>query len=127
MTDILHVERSLQALHPAMLPLANELANLMAKDTILRVYETFRTPARQAHVLATAASHAKPWSSAHQYGLAMDFAGFRNGGWSWKVEDRCWDVLHERARKIGLLAPIPWDLGHIQHPLFSKLKSIGLT
>jgi len=113
-----NIRRQLDEYHlqPTLLPLAKKLAAAMEADTILRVFETYRTPERQAHVFTTGASHARPWQSAHQYGYALDFAGFKNGAWTWDVDARCWEVLHHRAAELGLLTPISWDLGHVQHP-----------
>lgn len=97
---------------------------------ILRPFEGFRTPARQ-HKLLTVDKTTKvgPWKSAHQYGLAVDFAGVRMeenrlipGTWTWNLPDEVWGDLQIQASKFSLRVPISWDKGHVEHPMFADLK-----
>ena len=91
-------------------------------------FEGYRTPIRQEYLLAVRkTTKAGPWESAHQYGLAVDFAcrvidkyGL-GAGWSWP-EDAPWQVLKNLARANGLDIPIEWDRGHVQHPLWLQFR-----
>ena len=97
-----------------------------------KVFETFRSPARQLHLRAEGRSKAGPWQSAHQYGLAVDFVPFLNDdlarrlnrprGWHWpEVTDEAWEILKEEAAQAGLVRPISWDKPHVEHPDFDDL------
>jgi len=100
------------------------------KKFVLVPFEGFRHPARQEHLFAGGeVTKARPWESAHQYGLAVDFAGRwiddddRIGGWFWASPDHAaWRELKRRAAIDGLEVPISWDHGHVQHPLFAEVK-----
>lgn len=92
-------------------------------------FEGYRTPVRQEYLLTIGkATKAGPWESAHQYGLAVDFACRvvdKNGlgaGWSWP-EDAPWPVLKQMARAAGLDIPIERDRGHVQHPLWLQFRT----
>ena len=89
---------------------------LAAAGSPLRVFETYRHPARQWYLYNQKASKAQAWQSAHQYGLAADFAGHINDHWTWDLPERVWQQLTEMANDVKLARPITWDLGHIQHP-----------
>jgi len=91
-------------------------------------FEGYRSPVRQMHLLTVdKTTKAGPWESAHQYGLAVDFAcrvidkyGL-GAGWSCP-EDAPWQVLKSLARANGLDIPIEWDRGHVQHPLWLQFR-----
>ena len=91
-------------------------------------FEGLRLPDRQ-HYLRTVMKTTKagPWQSAHQYGLAVDFAVvsyLRRGKqvWSWEAEAP-WADLKSLANVYGLSVPIQWDKGHVEHPMFYELKA----
>jgi len=86
-------------------------------------FKIYRTPQRQVEMLRTGKSKAGPWSSAHQYGLAVDFVPYIRGSWSWTVPLTTWDHLREQAHKVGLLNDIEWDRAHVEHPAFAKLRA----
>lgn len=92
-------------------------------------FEGFRHPERQYHLLTVdKTTKAGPWKSAHQYGLAVDFAGHRVGPdgrekWTWDLPTKAWDKLRDEATACGLRRPIDWDLGHIEAPQFQHIKS----
>ena len=122
------IDRDLDHLHPAMARRVRGLiARLEAEGVPMRVFETYRDPDRQAHLeLEGSASKAGAFQSAHQYGLAADFAMFHphgaHGEWSWPPADApIWDRLHACAYDAGLTAPISWDPGHISWPDWRKL------
>lgn len=105
-----------------------------SKKFILRPFEGFRSAVRQQHLFAGGkVTKARPWQSAHQYGLAVDFAGVRvemNGNivpnsWFWPASTHpCWMELKRLAIAEGLDVPIAWDIGHVEHPVFPLLKSL---
>ncbi|ODN70166.1 Exo-glucosaminidase LytG precursor [Methylobrevis pamukkalensis] len=87
------------------------------------MFESFRTPERQAELYAQGRSKpgkivtkAKPWQSFHQYGCAADFVLHVDGKWSWETSGslrRSWERLHEIGRANGL-EPLSWELPHLQ-------------
>lgn len=85
--------------------------------TLFLVFETYRTPMRQAWLKKTTrATKADAWQSTHQLGLAADFVPFVDGKWSWS-DDEDWHFLDCAAAACGLVRPIRWDRPHIEHPL----------
>jgi peptidoglycan L-alanyl-D-glutamate endopeptidase CwlK len=88
-----------------------------------KVFEGFRSPQRQQFLYDQGrtrpggiVTHAGPWSSIHQYGLAADFVLFENGSWSWDssgAKRSWWNRLHELARVNGL-EPLSWEAPHLQ-------------
>lgn len=111
------IDRNPDHLHPAMRNLVRKLAMDIGAHG-LALFETYRDPARQAEVLKAGRSKARPFESAHQYGLAADFA-FQDdeGDWSWPdVNRREWALLHAKAERVGLHCPIEWDPGHVELP-----------
>lgn len=96
----------------------------------LYAFEGYRHPIRQYHLLTVdKTTKARPWQSAHQYGLAVDFAGrmIHEGelvrDWFWpNVTHHCWDDLKREARRVDLDVPISWDYGHVEHPLFREAR-----
>jgi len=95
-----------------------------------RPFEGFRHPMRQLYLFhETKSTKAGPWESAHQYGLAVDFAvwvakddGSSQGFWTWP-NDAPWIRLAEMARMYGLDVPIEWDRGHVEHPMFKWFRN----
>jgi peptidoglycan LD-endopeptidase CwlK len=93
--------------------------------TLLEVYESVRTPVRQANLYARGRvpgqgeegktiTRAKAWQSLHQYGLAVDLVFRRNGVWSWNAPTpRQWDRYQELARVQGL-EPLSFEKPHVQ-------------
>lgn len=91
-------------------------------------FEGYRSPERQHYLFATGKStKARPWQSAHQYGLAVDFAVRvykpNSAAWAWLPEFP-WHKLKAMAAIAGLRIPIKWDQGHVQHPAFQQFKII---
>lgn len=125
-------DSALASIHPKAYTSFRGLADQLAKDflsgktdSLFRPFETYRHPARQQHLYGGKTTKARAWQSAHQYGLAVDFVAFRDNNWTWKpTED--WDYLKTAAERVGLTRPLDWDLGHIQHPLWERLKLLVL-
>lgn len=106
-------------LHPVMrLPAANLIALCSRKtDLPFRLYEGYRTPERQNELYAQkpVVTRARGWTSAHQFGLAIDMVGWVNNQWSWE-EQLPWELLKEAGESVGLLRPLVWDKVHFEHP-----------
>ena len=93
------------------------------------LFEGFRSPQRQIDVLAAGRSKARPWQSAHQYGLAIDVVpravrrddGSVKEGWTW-TEGTSWSLLHLVAREFGWRPSISWDKPHLEHPIWQEIK-----
>ncbi|MBL9180983.1 MAG: D-alanyl-D-alanine carboxypeptidase family protein [Verrucomicrobiaceae bacterium] len=111
-------------LHPVVRQkVAQVLAQLEAEGIPLRVFESYRTPTRQAHLYAQGrtrsgnkVTNAEAWESYHQYGLAVDLVFFENGEWHWgknQQHSRMYDRMHQIARSAGL-EPLSWETPHIQ-------------
>lgn len=85
----------------------------------LQPFEGYRTADRQAMLLRQGATKAGPWRSAHQWGMAVDFAVVdqEDVSWHWPDPDsKVWRELYHAAHDIGLVIPIKWDKGHVQSP-----------
>lgn len=101
--------------------------------TWFRPFEGYRAPERQLEMLRNKTSKALPFQSAHQYGLAVDYVGFRaekparlqmptgSGIWSWDIAQD-WDYLDKAATRQGLERSISWDRPHIEHPLWNRIR-----
>lgn len=102
--------------------------SLGGKQCFFRPYEGFRHPMRQLYLVTeTKSTKARPWESAHQYGLAIDFAVWVDQGddkFTWNWDDKApWGELKTLARRFFLDVPIEWDRGHVQHPLFDSFRA----
>lgn len=96
---------------------------LQAEGIPFRIFEAFRYPERQADLYAQGrtkpgniVTYAKPWSSYHQYGLAVDFVLFIDGKWSWETQGNkaaWWKRLHQLGTQEGLMA-LQFELPHLQ-------------
>jgi peptidoglycan L-alanyl-D-glutamate endopeptidase CwlK len=123
--DVEKVDRDLSKLHPVMRKAAEKLQKAMDDEGIpLKAFEAYREPERQAHLYAkgrttggSIVTNAKPWESYHQYGLAVDFVRFENGGWNWNdstlEQKEQWKRFHELASAIGL-EPLSFEKPHVQ-------------
>ena len=83
----------------------------------------------QISLMKRGVSKAKPWQSAHNYGLAVDFVGWNlSAGWNWLPADHNdWKVIGDIANNLGLLRPIAWDKPHVEHPLWTSIKERLVT
>lgn len=109
-----------------------------------KAFEGYRSPQRQLELYQTTrgdgtrVTHAKPFQSAHQYGLAMDFVPFvvrdprhvketaqetTQGSWKWDVENDAWDWFDKQVAKAGLFRAIQWDRPHVTHLLWEQMKN----
>ncbi|WP_207538265.1 D-alanyl-D-alanine carboxypeptidase family protein [Sabulicella rubraurantiaca] len=119
----------LAKLHPEMRQrLAKLQEALHAQSVPMRVFEAFRAPERQQHLYAKGrdaqgrivgrvVTHAKPFESYHQYGLAVDMVIDMPGVNPWEDRTpeaaRWWQAFHDLARDQGL-EPLSFEKPHIQ-------------
>ncbi len=94
--------------------------------TCFGMFETYRSPARQAFCRRMGTSKADPFESPHQYGLAVDFVPYwlaegTQKHWNWD-EDNDFEFLRDAAKKFGMDVPISWDRCHVEHPLWWHIK-----
>jgi peptidoglycan LD-endopeptidase CwlK len=118
--------RSLDDLHPALAEKAKKLIALCKAEGIdLRVTSTLRTFAEQAELYAQGrtkpgkvVTRAKPGSSWHQFGCAVDICPFKGGKPDW--ESPHWNKIGAIGKKLGLLWGGDWlrpDRPHFEyHP-----------
>jgi len=86
-----------------------------------KIFEGWRHPYRQNYLLLTKkTTRVGPFFSAHQFGLAVDFAGYieQSKTFTWAIKSHEWGLLKQEAQRAGLQVPITWDPGHVQHPLW---------
>lgn len=117
------------ALHPKFQGVVRDLSEALFLDyetgrtkTLFKVFETFRTPERQAHLLTEGTTKAGPFESSHAFGLGVDIVPFVDGVWRWDVPLVEWEYMRKKANSFGLLTPYKWDLAHIDHPDWPKLQ-----
>lgn len=132
------VYNDITLLHPKMRGPVKRLADYLIDSyetgrtkTRFEIFETFRSPLRQAYLAEKGASKAGPFESAHQFGLACDFVAYLSqaeasafgakAGWSWD-DAHDWDYLKKAADLHGLGVPILWDRVHVEHPYFRTMK-----
>jgi len=119
-------------LHPRMRTAAELLdAAILAAGLPLRFYEGARSPDRQAELYARGrtapgkiVTHAKPWQSFHQYGCAVDYAGWSDhDGWTWpRADDPLWLAFTKMAGNLGLRT-LAFERPHVELPLaMSELR-----
>lgn len=90
----------------------------------LRVLETDRSPARQITLYAQGrttdgqvVTYARPYETAHNYGLAADVIPVPTTELNWKR-------LRDHARALGMGLIGEWDRGHLQHPAWPQILNL---
>lgn len=97
---------------------------LQAEAVPFRVFEAYRFPQRQEDLYAQGrtkdgniVTYARPWSSYHQYGLAVDFVLYIGGNWSWAGNTAAlrnwWTRLHQIGAAEGLMR-LDFETPHLQ-------------
>lgn len=121
MAPLTSANRDVSLLHPLMREkAASVLQDIAAEGIPIRLFEGWRPPERQRYLYAQGRTrpgdiitYAKGWESYHQYGLACDFVGFVNGGWTWDLPRASWEALHDIGRSHGL-EPLGFETPHLQ-------------
>lgn len=93
-------------------------------QNLLRPFEGYRPLAAQQAALERGTSKARPWQSAHQYGLAVDFVPYHPvTKWHWPPATHPdWDVLRALATNLGLDASLDWDRPHVVNPIWHQIR-----
>lgn len=129
------INRSIDNLYPAFALRVGDLIEALNTHVLehptfgkyrFEMFEGYRSPMRQ-HQLnldTDKVTKAGAWQSAHQYGLAADFAGrsIDKRDWTW-AKDLQWEFLKREAERVGLAVPIVWDRGHVMHPGFNAIRA----
>jgi peptidoglycan LD-endopeptidase CwlK len=113
--------RDTALLHPIMRRGAEAvLADCQGAGLPLRIFEAWRSPERQRYLYeqgrtrpGSIVTYAKAWQSYHQYGLAADFVGYVNGGWTWDLPQATWNQLHAFGAAHGL-ERLGFETPHLQ-------------
>lgn len=114
--------RELELLHPGFrVRIEKVLADCKAENLPFEMFEGYRSPHRQRDLYAYGrtdksrgiVTHAGPWQSLHQYGLAADLVLRIDGRWSWAGEPRWWDRMNAIGRSHGL-EPLSFEKPHLQ-------------
>ncbi len=111
-------------LHPTVrTAVVKVIVQLQSEGIPFRIFEAYRYPHRQADLYAqgrtksgSIVTYAKPWSSYHQYGLAVDFVLFIDNNWSWNTsgsKGSWWKKLHEIGTAEGLMR-LDFEVPHMQ-------------
>lgn len=94
----------IERLHPVVLAKAQQLVQLAKAEGVpIKLTEGYRPPERQAALLSTGATAAKPGYSFHQYGLAFDLVPLDMQGrvW-WEAPDWMWQAVGRIGESLGL-------------------------
>ena len=111
-------------LHPTFRIAISKVIDVLTSESMpFRIFEGFRYPERQAELFSQGrtkpgniVTHAEPWRSYHQFGLAADLVLYIDGKWSWSTEKAykpMWKRMHELGKKYGLSA-LDFELPHLQ-------------
>ena len=86
------------------------LAQLAAEGFDIRVVEGYRSPERQAALLASASgvTSVGSWGSCHNYGLALDAGVFINGAPSWDLDDPHVQAGYMRFGELSEMVGLNW-------------------
>jgi peptidoglycan L-alanyl-D-glutamate endopeptidase CwlK len=108
----------------------NFLEAVAQKGIRIKITEGYRSNERQEELYAQGrtkpgpiVTHAKPGSSLHNFGLAIDVAAVdENGKVSWPNEVKYWKTLGDIGRSVGLkwggdFPSAQTDLPHFQYPI----------
>jgi uncharacterized protein YraI len=117
-------DRGLGKLHPAMRTATEAvLVALKTQGIPFAAFEAYRHPARQAWLYTqgrtragAVVTKARPWTSYHQYGLAVDFVLLLGTGWSWDdsgARAPWWAELHRIGAQHGL-EKLSFEAPHLQ-------------
>lgn len=101
------------------------MQHLQAEDPGFQVFETVRSPVRQAQLYAVGRlggasefgkhlTDANAYQSAHQFGLSADIWPCDAGQWQWIAkDDPRWEPLIRLAPQFGLEC-LSWERPHVQ-------------
>jgi peptidoglycan LD-endopeptidase CwlK len=125
-------EARLAQVHPKLAALVRKMADQLAEENInIRVVQGFRSYEQQADLYADGrdangnvvdkskvVTNAKPGTSWHNYGLAVDVAPFDAGIPDWNASHPAWKRIVEAGESAGLISGSIWrtfpDWPHFQ-------------
>jgi peptidoglycan LD-endopeptidase CwlK len=116
--------RDTSILHPVFRKCLEEVLIQLHQDKLpFEVFESYRSPARQAYLYSQGRSlpgkvvtQARAWQSYHQYGLATDLVLLIDGKWTWDASGdyhSCWEQLREVGEFYGLEG-LSFEQPHLQ-------------
>ena len=117
-------------LHPNFRAAVLDIQKALNSEGIpFKIFEGFRSPEKQAQLYAqgrttpgSKVTHAPPWSTLHNYGLAVDFVLFIDDSWTWDtsgLKAEYWKRLQEVALEKGL------RLGYVDLPHVEAMVDIS--
>lgn len=104
-------ERIWKGIHPDLREKIEAIQEVMRDEGFdLRPVEGYRSPERQAALLASASgvTSVGAWSSCHNYGLALDAAIYVNGKPSWNLGDPHVIAGYERFGELAEILGLNW-------------------
>ncbi|GAB3930048.1 peptidoglycan-binding protein [Mucilaginibacter myungsuensis] len=115
---------NIRHLHPTVrAAVVKTYVQLQAEGIPFKVFEAFRHPERQSELYAqgrtkpgSIVTYAKPWSSYHQYGLAVDLVLMLDGEWSWNTSGSkaaWWARMNQIGTQEGLMR-LDFEVPHLQ-------------
>jgi len=112
-------QSSLEYLHePFRIRVKQMMDKVQAEGLPFRVFETYRSPARQRYVCAQGHS-AMSLPGPHNFGLAVDIVAYVDGKWTWETKGINWKRLGEIGESFGFTWggrwKHPYDPAHFQH------------
>lgn len=94
--------------------------------TLFMPFEGYRDPQQQVALVKRGVSKARPWQSAHNYGLAVDYVALSDprslSSWDWD-NGHDWDMLRTISTNMGMCNSISWDRPHVWHPIWDAVKN----
>jgi peptidoglycan LD-endopeptidase CwlK len=119
-------EARLIEVHPKLAEKVRSMAEILAAEGIqIRVVQSLRSWTEQAALYAQGrtepgqvVTNAKPGTSWHNYGLAVDVAPFDGGIPDWNADHPVWKRIVAVGESVGLVSGSEWrtfpDLPHFQ-------------
>lgn len=105
-----------------------DMYRLGETKTRFEPFEAYRGPAKQVVLYNSGrrVTKVKAFESPHQYGLAVDFVPVivtaeGNDQWNWDPSHD-YPFLKAAAARYGLTVPIAWDPGHVESPLWKRIR-----
>lgn len=112
-------DADLSHLHPVFRGAVVKVLEELARRQIpMALFEGYRSPKRQKYLfgMTPRVTHARPWKSFHQYGLAADIVLHIDGQWVWNDDGQnaeYWRQLHEIGHSHGLDSAV-FEPPHLQ-------------
>lgn len=117
-SDVQQINREITKLAPFLVVrLTAALDECIERGYNVAVFEGYRSPERQQSLYdqgrtkdGKIVTHAKPWESFHQLGLAVDIVGKVDGKWDWSID---YDKITEIFKRHGF-ETLKFEKAHFQ-------------